>query len=82
MYALYLTPPGESAVDDSQKQDIVLRRLFGLTLCGHWCIPSSVEKLLVKLSFVSSKHCVQGLSHNFLLILSLTVAISGCQRRI
>lgn len=82
MHALYLTPPGESADDDCQKQVIVLRWFFGLTLCDHWCIPYSVEKLLVKLSFVSSEHCVQGLSHNFLLILSLTVAISGYQRRI
>ena len=82
MHTLYLTPPKESAVHDCRKQNFVLRWLFSLVLCGRGCTLSSVEKLLVKLPFVSSKHCVRGLSHNFLLILSLAAVISGCQRRL
>lgn len=58
MRVVGMTPPGDSAAEGWQKQDIVLRELFGVTLYGHWCIPSSAEKLLVKLSFVSSQHCL------------------------
>lgn len=51
---LCLTPPGEAAGGDCQEQGIVLRWLSSGTLCGHGCIHSPVEKLLVQLSFVSS----------------------------
>lgn len=58
VHVLGVTPPGDAAVEDWQKQGTVLRELFGMTLYGHWCVPSSVEKLRVKLSFVSTQHCV------------------------
>lgn len=58
VHVLGITPPGDAAVEDWQKQGTALRELFGMTLYGHWCVPSSVEKLRVKLSFVSSQRCV------------------------
>lgn len=51
---LCLTPPGEAAGGDCQEQDIVLRWLSSVALCGHGCIHFPVEKLLVELSFISS----------------------------
>lgn len=74
-----LTPPGEAAGGDCQEQDTVLRWLPSVTLCDHGSfIPLLRNSLSIILCFYN---IVCQVVPRFLWILSLTVAISGCQRR-